>query len=238
MNKPVVVASDMTVVTPNCGHVVPLPAVEVAVPIEHEASFNSYFRHRLAASVRHKNSAIAQGWHDCGRLIDHNLGPLDVIVGYVMSSRQIMFSAGAVQVEGHPVGFATIVFGPGPPTPMLTCGLVPLPVGSAVTSASNTVIVGMHPILDYRACWEGVAIDIWAGTLISVASVLITIFTAGGAVAFDVASELGFFGLDALMDIAGRTLSPGQRWVEYRRGDAPPAAPNSAGSDPSSWPSI
>jgi hypothetical protein len=109
--------------------------------------------HSLAESVFHYGSRIAQQDHDCGKLIAHiNFGPMTMVItplATATSSREIVFSACQVLVEGTPVGFAicdSMCY-----TPMLPCNIFKLPIASAEGSSDNSVIVGMDPLADYGA---------------------------------------------------------------------------------------
>ncbi len=82
---------------------------------------------------------------------------------------------------------------------MLTCGLVPLPVGDAKGSGVSSLEIGMDPEFDYDACWEGVYIDIALGTTFNTIMLAINVFTmGGGSTALDVVETI----VDAVGDLA------------------------------------
>lgn len=240
MKDNVVVANDLTWLPVTVGfdvsHMMAAPGFEVPCNIEWAAWANSGY-HELAPTVLHQNSAIAQAWHNCGRLIAHLLQPPSVILGPLQSTRTIMFSAMAVRVEGSPIGFANLILGQSMPTPMLTCGLVSLPVADAMTAPSNTVIVGMDPELDYALCWEGVVVEMAASAVIGAVNVVLTIATAGTSAIF--AAIAAVIGLSATE--GGIEFGAGRRWVERGRGQSgsdPSPRSNAVTADPASWPSI
>jgi hypothetical protein len=226
MEQKIVISNDVTMLyTAYCdvSHVVPIPCMEMPANIEYVPSVNGGLlpitnHHKLAQSVLHRNHAVAKFYHDCGRLIAH-IGPFDATIGPAMSGRYIMFSAMDVLVENEPIGFGTILNWP--PTPMLSCGLVPLPVGEAITSMTNGVIVGMDLIWDYLASWEGMFVEMVFGTIVSVVAILVTIATGPFAL------WVGLFGSGVMVGVAegARFQSPGQACVESRRaqrGQIPP----------------
>ncbi len=210
MEAHVVIATDLTIALPNVGHVMPMLSIEVPVNIEWAIWANSS-KHALARNVLHQGSPMAQAFHDCGKLIAH-LQPLDIILGPIQSSRQIMFSAMDVLIEGEPVGFAEAM------TPMLTCGLVPMPVGAAVTSYSNDVIVGMDFLWDFVLCWAGTIVEMVIMGSVNTALTIAGMATGGGST---FAAEVGKSAAETLVGIAVgellSMLSPGRRYIEDMR---------------------
>ncbi len=260
MQQKIVIANDTsTLFTPfDMSHGAPVMATwEAAVPIEWQKAINSSF-HKLAHQVRHKDQAVAQWYHDCGYWINH-VGPFgDIIFGPLSSARSIMFSAGAVRVQGEAVGFGAMVNAP--PTPMLVCGSVPLPLGDATTSTGNSVIVGMDPLLDYLVCWNGVVIEMYIGFQmygISVALALAALVAAPPAAGAGVLGIiLGAVIPTSILDLAAnvapiagdllnRQLNPSQRAAEQvRRAGGQPGSGGENGAtalgtdSPSTWDQI
>lgn len=213
MQKKISIGSDLTWVAPamtNISHVLFMPCPESPVNMDFVGSLNRPLgHHQLADSVLHRNAKIVQHFHDCGRLIPH-LSPIDAVVGLAQSSRQVRFSESSVLIQGLPVGFAMLFSST--PTPMLTCGLIPLPIGDAC-SEGNGVIVGLDP-LDYDACVQGLLLDIAVGTAVSIANAILTIATGG----LSLAAGLGISAMSiADGEMSRRRNSPGQDLVESRQ---------------------
>jgi hypothetical protein len=152
-------------------HLFPSPTLELPGNIEYLPSINGGLRHRLAGSVRHRNSAIAQAFHDLGRGIVH--AGLDAPAATATSSRVCSYFAGDVRVEGAAVGFG--ILGGTWSTPMLTCGIVQLPIGHASGSEISSVVVGMHPDYDYAVAREGARRRMFWGTILNVGLIGVTV---------------------------------------------------------------
>ena len=205
MQKKISIGSDRTWVAPamtNVSHLIPtLPGVEMHVRMDHLAALNGPAGyHKLAVSVQHRNSAIVQHFHDCGRFIPH-LTPYDAVLGTCQSSRQVRFSESSVLIQELPVGFA--MFLDSPPTPMLTCGMIPLPIGDACSSA-NGVKVGLA-WADYCAGVASTLLDIVVGTVLSF-TMLIVGFLLPITVVISVVTTVG----SLVASEALRLESPGQ----------------------------
>ena len=191
MRQKVVIGNNTTWLFPastDVSHVLIVPCPEAPVNVQWAIWMNGNDKHKLAQNVRHKNQPIAQNFHDCGMLIPH-LSPLDWAVGPSASSRKIFFSAMDVLAQGKSVGFALIT--ESPPTPMLSCGLIPLPVGEAWDAASNGVIVGMDPVLDYELCWEGIVVEIAVAAVQVGVQVAVMALSAGGIAAKSLVGIVG-----------------------------------------------
>lgn len=231
MHFHVLIGNDLTIAAPNVGHMMPVPAVEAPVNIAWALWANGS-KHKLANDVMHMHQPIAQGFHDCGRLIPH-LSPLDLVLGPAQSSRKVMLSAMDVKVQGEPVGLAEF--------PMLTCGIVPMPCGLAPGALANEVLVGFDPLWDLLVCAIGVYLEVSVVSTINIAIFIASLAGGpGGRIAAEVVKALA--GL-AIAFFAGEVLSEvdvARRVVEYLRSlrgkgrgiEAPPL------DDPSAWDEI
>lgn len=224
MQQKIVIGSDNTWFSPIRGvngHLAPAgETFEADVAVQHAPGSAD---HALAMRVLHKGQPTAQAFHNCGRYIPHIPNPVNpfsvpsAALGYAMSSRVCMFSAWDVLVEGQPIAFGLLANTP--PTPMLICGTIPLPMGDADTSAENGVIVGIDP-WDYVICCGGVTIEVGLAYALWAANTIEAVVTGGAST---LAELFGGLGKDAVAGEASRKTSPGQTAVElaraYRSGD-------------------
>lgn len=203
MQQKVSTAGDLTIVAPafiDISHVILGPCVELPANIGYLPPINSG-DHKLAHDVQHRGQAIAQAFHNCGRYIVHLSGYGDPAIGTFQSSRTCMFSAMEVLAENEPIGFG-LLFNM-PPTPMLTCGNIPLPIGDATDSVANSVIVGMDPLWDYALSWVGVAVEMLVAR---------AVFEVG--LGLPPAATPATWGMNEVV----RAASPGRFVVEVARG--------------------
>lgn len=154
---------------------VPLsPSVEIPVPIAyHPAALLG--DHKLTSTVYHRSVWFALDGHDCGHGIIHICVPLlplllpcgEMPLNILFSSRKAKFTAGEVKANGAAVACCTMIDLAVVPTPMMVCGVIPLPiVGTGTAVAFNSVLVGMHWI-DLVAGWVDVIVSMYFSVLLN-----------------------------------------------------------------------
>jgi len=120
----------------------PGPTLELDVPL---AWVIGAAKHALAVKVKHRGVPVVLAGHDCGMGIGHitmlplpdPLTPLHIL----LSSRKVVAGAALVRAEKKPLALT----GGDLLTPMLACGLVPVPLGVNSSHALASVDVGATP---------------------------------------------------------------------------------------------
>lgn len=181
------------------------------VPTPHDNALGKA-KHKIAATVLHKNLGIVLHGHDCGMGIPDEAPPyigkgsgyLPIVI--LKSSRKVMFAASTVRAEGTPIGGATR---PRPILPMLSCG-EPIPWRQTYpfTNTKNTVLVGFSAD-DIRRGRE----DIKDAILIEAALFVYGLVTLD-PMAFGLGDVVGgVFGYDPVKSIASG-IAGGARSIE------------------------